>query len=50
MTWLALIDRLHAPLSLVMLVLFCAIVAWAYSPHRRRSMDESARIPLRDDG
>jgi len=50
MTWLAVVDRLHAPLSLLMLVLFCAIVAWAYAPRRRRSMDESARIPLRDDG
>jgi cbb3-type cytochrome oxidase subunit 3 len=50
MTWLALVDRLHAPLSLLMLVLFCAIVAWAYAPRRRRLMDESARIPLRDDG
>jgi cbb3-type cytochrome oxidase subunit 3 len=50
MTWLDLIDRLHAPLSLLMLVLFCAIVAWAYAPRRRQQMDESARIPLRDDG
>jgi cbb3-type cytochrome oxidase subunit 3 len=49
MTWLALVDQLHAPLSLLMLALFCAIVAWAYAPRRRRHMDESARIPLRDD-
>jgi cbb3-type cytochrome oxidase subunit 3 len=50
MDWLALVERLHAPLSVVMLVVFCAIVAWAYAPRRRKDMDESARIPLRDDG
>jgi cbb3-type cytochrome oxidase subunit 3 len=49
MDWQQLIDRLHAPLALVMLALFCAIVAWTYAPARRRRMDESARIPLRDD-
>jgi cbb3-type cytochrome oxidase subunit 3 len=49
MDWLSLIERLHAPLSLLMLVLFCAIVAWTYAPKRRGQMDESARIPLRDD-
>jgi cbb3-type cytochrome oxidase subunit 3 len=49
MDWLALIDRLHAPLSALMLVLFCAIVAWAYAPRRRAQMEDSARIPLRDD-
>jgi cbb3-type cytochrome oxidase subunit 3 len=32
-----------------LLVIFCAIVAWAYMPQRRAQMDESARIPLRDD-
>jgi cbb3-type cytochrome oxidase subunit 3 len=49
MDWLGLIGRLHAPLSVLILVIFCAIVAWAYAPRRRRQMDDSARIPLRDD-
>ena len=44
-----LVERLHAPLSVLMLIIFCAIVAWAYAPQRRREMDERARIPLRDD-
>lgn len=49
MDWNALIDQLHAPLAVLMLVIFCAIVAWAYSPRRRAQMDDSAKIPLRDD-
>ena len=46
---LGFIEQLHAPLSVLMLVIFRAIVAWAYAPHRREEMDERARIPLRDD-
>ena len=49
MDWLGLIERLHAPLSVLMLVIFCAIVAWTYAPRRRAQMDDSARIPLHDD-
>jgi cbb3-type cytochrome oxidase subunit 3 len=49
MSWLDLIQELHAPLAVVMLAIFCAIVAWAYAPRRRAEMDEIARIPLRDD-
>ena len=49
MDFLALIDRLHAPLSVLMLAIFALIVAWAYAPQRRKEMDEQARIPLRDD-
>ena len=49
MDWLSLIERLHAPLSVVMLAVFCAIVAWTYTPRRRDRLDDSARIPLRDD-
>jgi cbb3-type cytochrome oxidase subunit 3 len=50
MYWLTLAQRLETPLSVAMLVLFCAIVAWAYAPRRRKRMDDDARIPLRDDG
>jgi cbb3-type cytochrome oxidase subunit 3 len=49
MSWLDLIEQLHAPLAFLMFVLFCVIVVWAYSPRRRGDMDESAKIPLRDD-
>lgn len=49
MHWLDLIERLHAPLSVLMFAIFCAIVAWAYAPRRRAEMDDSAQIPLRDD-
>jgi cbb3-type cytochrome oxidase subunit 3 len=49
MDWLAFVDQLHAPLAVLMVVIFCAIVAWAYTPQRRAQMDDSARIPLRDD-
>jgi cbb3-type cytochrome oxidase subunit 3 len=49
MDWQALVEHLHAPLSVVMVVIFCAIVAWTYAPWRRKDMDDSARIPMRDD-
>jgi cbb3-type cytochrome oxidase subunit 3 len=49
MDWLALIDHLHAPLSMLMVFLFAVILAWTFAPHRRAQMDDSARIPLRDD-
>ena len=49
MDFLSLIDHLHAPLSVLMLAIFCGIVAWAYAPRRRKEMDECAQIPLRDD-
>ncbi len=45
----ALVDRLHLPLLVLMVVIFCAIVAWTYAPRRRKRMDDSANIPLRDD-
>jgi cbb3-type cytochrome oxidase subunit 3 len=49
MDWSALFAELHTPLSVVMLILFCGIVAWTFAPKRRAQMDEQARIPLRDD-
>jgi cbb3-type cytochrome oxidase subunit 3 len=49
MAWLLLVERLETPLTVLMLALFCAIVAWAYAPRRRKQMDDNARIPLRDD-
>jgi len=49
MDWLSLLQDLQSPFSVVMLAVFVAIVAWAYAPRRRRSMEDHARIPLRDD-
>jgi cbb3-type cytochrome oxidase subunit 3 len=49
MDWVALTERLEIPLLLLMVAIFSAIVLWAYSPRRRQSMDDSAKIPLRDD-
>ena len=33
----------------VLLVLFCSLIAWAWSRARRASFDAAARIPLEDD-
>ena len=49
MDWVALIDRLHAPLSVLMFLLFAGIAVWTFAPRRRARMDDNARIPLRDD-
>ncbi len=49
MDWSSFVEHLHSPLAVVMLVVFCLIVAWAYAPHRRARLDDDARIPLRDD-
>ena len=49
MHWLELVEGLHVPLLVLMVAIFAAIVGWAYAPWRREAMDDSARIPLRDD-
>lgn len=49
MDWQALIQSLHAPLSVLMLVIFVALAWWTYSPKRREQMNDSAQIPLRDE-
>ena len=36
-------------LSVVMLVMFIGIFAWAFSPARKDKFDEAARTPLDDD-
>ncbi|MGB0957981.1 MAG: cbb3-type cytochrome oxidase subunit 3 [Litorivicinus sp.] len=36
-------------LSVVMLVMFIGIFAWAFSPSRKAKFDEAARTPLDDD-
>lgn len=46
---MSLLHRVEVPVSVLMLIVFCLIAAWTYSPRRRKTMDDSAHIPLRDD-
>jgi cytochrome c oxidase cbb3-type subunit 4 len=39
----------HSFWTVVMLVLFIGIIAWAWSSKRKKAFDEAARLPL-DDG
>ena len=36
-------------MTVVMLVVFIGIVAWAYSGRRRAAFDDAARVPLEED-
>lgn len=36
--------------TIVVMVTFLGIVAWAYSSKRKSSFDEAARLPFDDDG
>ena len=36
-------------LSVVMLIMFIGIFAWAFSPARKKNFDEAAQTPLNDD-
>jgi cbb3-type cytochrome oxidase subunit 3 len=49
MDWNTIIESLHAPLSLLMLLLFVALAWWTFSPRRRDRLNDCARIPLRDE-
>ena len=42
-------SMLGSLMTVVMLVVFLGIVAWAYSSKRRTAFDEAARVPLEDD-
>ena len=44
------LSDMRAWLTLVMLVVFVGIVAWAYSSKRKKQFDEAARSVLEDDG
>lgn len=35
--------------TLVMILLFVALVVWAYSSKRKQTFDAAARLPLEDD-
>ena len=36
-------------MTVVMLIVFVGIVAWAYSGKRRAAFDDAARVPLEED-
>jgi len=36
-------------LTVVMLIVFLGIVAWAYSGKRRAAFEDAARVPLEED-
>ena len=36
-------------ITALLIVIFCAIVGWAYSSARRREFDATAQIPLLED-
>jgi len=42
-------DLVHAIWTLVLLLIFVGIVAWAYSGKRKKRFEEAARLPLEDD-
>ena len=50
MDWSTIISHAQGVLLVLMIVIFIAITAWAYSPKSRQRMDDSANIPMRDEG
>ena len=40
---------IHIAWTILLLVAFVAVVAWAWSRRRRESFEEAANIPLKDD-
>ena len=44
------LTDVRAWLTVVMLIVFAGIVAWAYSSKRKKQFDEAARSVLEDDG
>ena len=40
---------MHGLWTVLLLVAFVAIVAWAWSSRRRQDFDEAARLPLEED-
>jgi cytochrome c oxidase cbb3-type subunit 4 len=39
----------HSILTIVAIIIFLGIIAWAYSSKRKKDFDEAARLPLEDD-
>ena len=42
-------SMLSSLMTVVMLVVFLCIVAWAYSSKRSAAFEEAARVPLEED-
>ena len=40
---------LNGLMTLLLIIVFVGIVAWAWSSKRKKSFDEAARLPLEDD-
>jgi cytochrome c oxidase cbb3-type subunit 4 len=36
-------------ITALLIVIFCAIVGWAYSGRRKQEFEKMARVPLNDD-
>ena len=43
------IGVVHSVWTLLLMVIFLAIVAWAWSGKRKRSFDKAARMPLEEE-
>jgi cytochrome c oxidase cbb3-type subunit IV len=43
------VNDFRSAVTVLMLLCFVAIVAWALGPRRRRAFEEAAQLPLADD-
>ncbi len=43
------VATFHAWWTVLMVVIFIGIIAWAWSGRRKQSFDEAAKMPLEDD-
>jgi cytochrome c oxidase cbb3-type subunit IV len=43
------IGMFHSVWTLLLMVIFIAIIVWAWSGKRKRSFDEAARMPLEEE-
>lgn len=43
------IDTFRGIVTLILMILFFALVAWAWSSRRQRDFTEAANLPLGDD-
>jgi len=43
------INTFRGLITLVLMILFLALVVWAFSSRRRRDFEEAAKLPLGDD-
>ena len=44
------IGTFRGVMTAVLMLLFIALVFWAYSRHRKEDFDAAARLPLDDEG